>query len=479
MSEDAAPPPRRVRVAVAGASGFVGQALLPELARDFDVVALARDPGRRAAEPTAGVDWRACDLFSLLDTERALEGADLAVYLVHSMLPSARLVQGRFEDLDLIAADNFGRAARAAGVARIVCLGGLLPPGDGLSRHLASRLEVEETLRASGVPLTTLRAGLVVGAGGSSFEMLVRLVKRLPAMLCPAWTLTRTQPVALADVVAVIRAALTREEALGETLDVGGPDVLTYREMLAETARQLGLRRLLVPLSLFSPRLSTLWVRLFTGAPRALVAPLVESLSHEMVARDRSLQVALAGEAKPFRQALAGALAESSGTTALERMRARPSVRVVRSVQRLPLPRGWDAERAAREYGLWLPRAFRPFLEVGTDGAARLAFRLRPLRAPLLVLELSPERSSPSRALLYIRGGLLARPGERGRLEFREALGGRVLLAAIHDFEPRLPWSVYVATQAVLHVAVMRAFGRHLAGAPGGPEGRTLAADVT
>ncbi|MFN7989232.1 MAG: NAD(P)H-binding protein [Thermoanaerobaculia bacterium] len=479
MQEEAAQPSRKLRVVVAGASGFVGQALLPVLARDFDVVALARDPGRRAAGSPAGVAWRACDLFSLLDAERALEGADLAVYLVHSMLPSARLVQGSFEDLDLIAADNFGRAARAAGVARIVYLGGLLPAGEGLSRHLASRLEVEETLRASGVLLTTLRAGLVVGAGGSSFEMLVRLVKRLPAMLCPAWTLTRTQPVALSDVVATIRAALTRDEALGATLDVGGPEVLTYRGMLAETARQLGLKRLLVPLSLFSPRLSTLWVRLFTGAPRALVAPLVESLSHEMVARDRALQTALAGKAMPFRQALAVALAAGSGTTALERMRSRPSVRVVRSVQRLPLPRGWDAEGAAREYGTWLPRAFRPFLEVAVEGGTRFSFRFRPLRAPLLVLELSPERSSRSRALFYIRGGLLARPGERGRLEFREALGGRVLLAAIHDFEPRLPWPLYVATQAVLHLAVMRAFGRHLAAAASAPEGTALAADLT
>lgn len=476
MQAAAPPPPRRLRVAVAGASGFVGQALLPVLAREFDVVALARDPGRRATGSPAGVTWRACDLFSLLDAERALAGVDLAVYLVHSMLPSARLVQGSFEDLDLIAADNFGRAARAARVSRIVYLGGLLPAGEPLSRHLASRLEVEETLRASGVPLTTLRAGLVVGAGGSSFEMLARLVKRLPAMLCPAWTLTRTQPVALSDVVATLRAALTRVEALGATLDVGGPEVLTYRGMLAETARQLGLRRLLVPVSLLSPRLSTLWVRLFTGAPRALVAPLVESLSHEMVARDRSLQVALAGEAKPFREALAEALAPGPGSTALERMRARPAARLVRSVQRLPLPRGWDAEGAAREYGAWLPRAFRPFLEVSAEGGTRFAFRARPFRAPLLVLELSPERSSRSRALFYIRAGLLVRPGERGRLEFREALGGRVLLAAIHDFRPRLPWPLYVATQAVAHLAVMRAFGRHLDGLASGPEEAALAA---
>lgn len=465
MEDPPGPALPRLRVAVAGASGFVGRALLPVLARDFDVVALTRDPSRAPAAP--GVEWRACDLFSLLDAERALAGVDLAVYLVHSMMPSARLVQGSFEDLDLIAADNFARAARSARVRQVVYLGGLLPEAkEGLSRHLGSRLEVEEALRAGGVPVTTLRAGLVVGPGGSSFDVMSRLVRRLPAMVCPAWTSTRTQPVALADVVAVIRAVLGRPDALGATADLGGPDVLTYREMLARTARAMGVRRLLLRVGLFTPRLSTLWVRLVTGAPWELVAPLVESLEHEMVARDRSLQLRLVGDGAPFDEALRGALAGEPAGSALARMVRRPEGRLVRSVQRLPLPKGWDAARAARAYLAWLPRALRPVLSVAAEGE-RVAFRLRPLRAPLLVLELAAERSSPSRALFYVRGGLLAGPGGRGRLEFREAKGGRALLAAIHDFRPRLPWPLYVATQAVAHLAVMRAFGRHLAAAGG------------
>lgn len=463
-------PAARPRVAVAGASGFVGRALLPVLARDFDVVALTRDAAKAPAA-RAGVEWRGCDLFSLLDAERALAGADSAVYLVHSMMPSARLVQGSFEDLDLIAAGNFARAARAAGVRQVVYLGGLLPEDrEGLSRHLRSRLEVEEALREGGVPVTTLRAGLVVGAGGSSFEVMTRLVRRLPAMVCPAWTATRTQPVALGDVVAAIRAVLGRSEALGATADLGGPEATTYLGMLRETARALGVRRLFLRVGLFTPRLSTLWVRLVTGAPGELVAPLVESLEHEMVARDRSLQLRLVGEGTPLAEALAGALAAPSAPSALARMRRRPAGRLVRSVQRLPLPPGWDAARAAREYPAWLPRALWPFLSVSAEGD-RVAFRLRPLPTPLLVLELSAERSSTSRSLFYVRGGLLAAEGARGRLEFREAPGGRALLAAIHDFRPRLPWPVYVATQALVHLAVMRAFGRHLAArAPEAPE---------
>ena len=456
-------PPRRPRVAVAGASGFVGSALLPALAERFDVVALTRDPSRAPAGAN-GVEWRGCDLFSLLDAEKALAGADLAVYLVHSMMPSARLVQGSFEDLDLIAADNFARAARAAGVRQVVYLGGLLPGStEGLSRHLASRLEVEEALRAGGVPVTTLRAGLVVGPGGSSFDMMARLVRRLPAMVCPAWTSTRTQPVALGDVVAVILGVLDERGTFGATADLGGPQVTTYLGMLEATARALGVRRLFLRVGLFTPRLSTLWVRLVTGAPRELVAPLVESLSHEMVARDRSLQLRLVGEGTPFETAVGKALSREAPAGALERMTRRPAARLVRSVQRLPLPRGWDAARAARAYLAWLPRALWPFLSVEADGE-RIAFRLRPLRAPLLVLELAAERSSASRALFYVRGGLLSARGARGRLELRETPAGDALLAAIHDFEPRLPWPLYVATQALVHLAVMRAFGRHLAG---------------
>ena len=151
------------------------------------------------------------DSFSVQQTRDALEGADVAVYLVHSMSPNSRLTQGRFEDLDLLLADNFGRAASAAGVQRIVYLGGLMPKEDPseLSAHLASRFEVEKALGAHGVPVTAVRAGLVVGAEGSSLNILVRLVERLPLMVCPSWTSSRTQPIALSDVVEILARCCT------------------------------------------------------------------------------------------------------------------------------------------------------------------------------------------------------------------------------------------------------------------------------
>ena len=158
---------------------------------------------RSAAAPADGADpaveWRTCDLFSLAQTELAVHGADVAVYLVHSMLPAARLTQASFEDTDLLLADNFARACAKSGIRRVVYLGGLIPRADGLSRHLQSRLEVERVLASRGAQVVSLRAGLVLGGEGSSFQMLMTLVQRLPVMICPAWLATPTQPIAIAN----------------------------------------------------------------------------------------------------------------------------------------------------------------------------------------------------------------------------------------------------------------------------------------
>jgi uncharacterized protein YbjT (DUF2867 family) len=457
----------RPTVAVAGASGFVGQALAPVLGRRFRTVGLTR----AARGPGDGYEaWRACDLFSLSDAERALEGATYAVYLVHSMLPSARLTQGRFEDLDLVCADNFARAARRAGVRQTVYLGGLLPEQGELSAHLESRREVERTLGGHGVPVTTLRAGLILGAGGSSFQIMRRLVERLPVMAVPAWTDTASQPIALDDVVALVDHCLGRAEVLGQTYDVGGPEILTYREMMAKTAEALGLRRRMLKVPVLSPGLSRLWVSLVTGAPRALVAPLVQSLAHPMVARDRRLQEAAGIPGISFSEAIARAIAvEHEAVTARTslpprafRSAAPERRRGVRSVQRLPLPPGRDAEWVADEYMRWLPSGMRP-LRVEVDAVRVARFYLLGVPSALLELSFAPGRSGSERQLFRITGGLLAASGGRGRLEMRVTPDGRTVLAAIHDFEPALPWPIYRHTQALVHLWVMHAFGLHLA----------------
>lgn len=452
-------------IAVAGASGFVGRHLCRSLAEaGHRVVALSRS-GRAPVDHPA-VEGRACDLFSLLDLERALAGAEQAVYLVHSMLPSARLTQASFADLDLLLADNFARACQTHGVRHIVYLGGLLPAGSGRSAHLASREEVEGGLAAHGATVTTLRAGLVVGPGGSSFEMVTALARRLPLMVCPSWTRTLTQPVALDDVVALITAVVRHPEVWGQAWDIGGPDVLTYQDILVRTGALLGRRIRVLPAPFVSPRLSVLWVCAVTGAPRALVAPLVQSLTHPMVCRDRALQERLGIPGRSFAEALARAVVRAPRLPPARERRApaqrKPSV--VRSVQRLPVPPGRDAAWMAEEYMRWLPRAMAPLLAVEVRDGRVVQFRLRGTGTLLLELTYAPHRSTPRRVLLYLTGGRLAATARtRGRLEFRLNPDQATALAAIHDFEPSLPWPIYTLTQAPAHLWVMRRFARHLA----------------
>lgn len=452
-------------VAIAGATGFVGRALCDALAPDHRVIALSR---RDSEMP--GVETRTCDLFVLEQVSAALAGADVAIYLVHSMLPSARLVQAGFADLDLLLADDFARAAARAGVRRILYVGGLVPGDVPLSPHLASRREVEEALAAHGATLTALRCGIIVGPGSSSLWILANLVRRLPAMILPRWTESSSQPIALADLVRAVRIALAEPELRG-AFDLGGPDRMSYREMLARTARFLGRRRWLLRVPLFSPRLSRLWVSVFGSAPRALVAPLVESLRHDMCIAPNPLQARIAAEAKGFEAALAEALdAEgrprpppSSIRLGAAARRDLYEARSVRSLQRLPLPPGRDARWAAAEYLRFLPRFMRPWIRVETDTAGGARFFLAGTRLCLLALRLAAG-CDPDRSEWHIVGGaMLAKDaGPIGRFELREVLGRRALLAAIHDYRPALPWPVYAATQARVHLAVMRGFGRHL-----------------
>jgi uncharacterized protein YbjT (DUF2867 family) len=464
---------KRLKVAIAGASGFVGRALIEALGPWCDIVALSRDPGRlqdtaRTATATlGGLQWRRCDLFSALETEHALAGCDVAVFLVHSMLPTARLTQGGFDDLDLMIADNFGRAALACGVKKVVYLGGIIP-GDDLSRHLASRLEVEEAIAVHGVPLIALRAGLVIGPGGSSFDMMRKLVERLPMMVCPKWTRTRSCPVALSDVVEVMSRVVRDSGVAPGAYDLGGSEEVTYLEMMKITGAMMGKRRLMIPVFLFSPKLSRLWVRLVTGAPKELIAPLVESLRHEMIPRDHAIFDRYKIKPISFRQALKDALENGRKAAPRGVSRKVTGVNTVCSVQRLPLPRGRDAAWTADRYAHWLIRFLWPFIltERTQDGSLVFKFRFftSSIELTLLYLKYVAGRSTAQRQLFFITGGALTDHSatKAGRFEFREVLGGKYVMAAIFDWPPALPWWVYKNTQAIVHLFVMRAFRAHL-----------------
>jgi uncharacterized protein YbjT (DUF2867 family) len=291
------------RVLLTGATGYVGGRLLTALeAGGYHVRCLARRPEALRHRTGPRVEVVAGDVQDPASLERAVAGCEVAYYLVHSMG-----VGGGFEEADRRAATSFGQAARVAGVRRIIYLGGL-GSGSALSPHLASRQEVGRLLAASGVPTIEFRASIVLGSGSLSFEMIRALVERLPVMVAPRWVRTRTQPIAVEDLVAYLLAGLDLDTAESRVFEIGGADVVSYEGLMREYARQRGLRRLLLPVPVLSPALSSLWLGLVTPLYARVGRKLVDSLRNPTVVRDPAALAAFPVKPRGVREAIARAL---------------------------------------------------------------------------------------------------------------------------------------------------------------------------
>ena len=270
-----------MRILVVGASGYIGSRLVPRLQADgHDLTLMSRDV-RPLADRFPDTRVVAADLLEPATLGPALDGIEVAYYLAHSMRAGER----GFAERDRLAAANFARAAARADIARIVYLGGLGEDDGDLSTHLSSRQETGAELAAHGVPVTEFRAAVIIGSGSASFEILRHLTERLPIMVTPKWVRTRCQPIAIADIREYLVAALDHPEVVG-VVEVGGPDVLSYGEMMREYARLRGLRRLMIPVPVLTPRLSSYWVSLVTPVPSGIARPLVEGLRNEVVVHD-------------------------------------------------------------------------------------------------------------------------------------------------------------------------------------------------
>jgi uncharacterized protein YbjT (DUF2867 family) len=275
-------------VLVTGVTGYIGGRLVPELlAAGFRVRALARHARRLRDRPWfSPIEVVEGDASDFATVKGALEGVDVAYYLLHSLGTGPKFAQ-----TDRRTALTFAQAARETGVGRIVYLGGLYPVGEDLSSHLQSRKEVGEILLASGVPTTVLRAAVILGSGSASFEMLRYLTERLPVMITPRWVRTKIQPIAIRDVLRYLVGSAFMPPEVNRAFDIGGPEVLTYRDMMQRYARVAGLpRRVILPVNVLTPRLSSHWVGVVTPVPNSIARPLVGSLVHEVVVKDEEVK---------------------------------------------------------------------------------------------------------------------------------------------------------------------------------------------
>lgn len=461
-----------MKVVIAGSTGFIGKRLIESLNRDSriqQIIALSRS--EKAPNPhEPKIIPRKSDLADLESIRSGVRGASVAIYLVHSMSPQARLDQGDFDDFDLHQADNFARACSLENVGRIFYLGGIIPATTEIesnwSAHLRSRLEVERVLGTYGSITTAFRAGLVIGSGGSSSEMLLRLVQRLPLMLAPTWTQTRSEPIDVEDVVYAIHETLFREDLQNRSWDLTAGEIVSYRWLMEETARILGLSRTIIPIPVLSPSVSKLWVSAVSGAPRALVYPLIKSLTHEMLSRESHRLLPILSR-KPvslhesLKQMVLGPTHVPVAYLPKKEILSSHTVRSIQRIRNITHEKLRTIGSVAERYFEWLPLFLFKVLTIRkhqTTQETRIQFLIRFTSIVLLDLKAISE---PGKSIetFRIEGGWLKRKGTGGILEFRPVTSENCILSIVQDFVPRLPWPIYRMTQALIHLWVMNRFG--------------------
>ncbi|MEO8126483.1 MAG: SDR family oxidoreductase [Bryobacteraceae bacterium] len=303
-------------IAIAGATGYIGGRLIPRLLdTNHTVRCLVRSPDKlrdRIWSDNAAIEIVQTDLADADTLTANLKGCDAAFYLVHSMMSAGT----EYEERDRHLASCFAVAARNAGVARIIYLGGLGETGPGLSSHLASRREVEAALASTGVPVTVLRAAMIIGSGSASFEILRYLVERLPVMITPKWVSTPCQPISVKNVIEYLAGSLSAAETTGGTFDIGGSEVLRYRDIMQVMAEELGLgRRWIIPVPVLTPRLSSLWIHLITPLSRHIAKPLAEGLKNPVVCRENHIVNLIPQTLLSVRESIRTALCQIAGNS--------------------------------------------------------------------------------------------------------------------------------------------------------------------
>ncbi len=350
------------KILVVGATGYVGGHLVSRLVQaGYDVRCLARNPARLTGRSWGSVEVVRGDVLRPETLPVALEGVSVAYYLVHSMGAGEQ----SFEEQDLEAARNFGRAAKEAGVARVVYLGGL-GHGDSRSSHLRSRQETGDMLRAEGPPVTEFRAAVIVGPGSISFELIRYLTERLPVLICPRWVSTRCQPIGIGDVLRYLVECLEEPRSVGRILEIGGADVLTYGDMMKQYAKMRGLSRWLINVPVLTPRLSSYWVDFVTPIPARIVRPLIEGLRSEVVVHDPVARDMFPWQPHSYKDAVYSAL-EREESNAVEIVWSTPLSALSRAAEpdQLTTTQGMILDKRQIEVATSAEQVYRTFMGIG------------------------------------------------------------------------------------------------------------------
>ncbi|MGO3497475.1 MAG: NAD-dependent epimerase/dehydratase family protein [Staphylococcus equorum] len=445
------------KILLTGASGYIGSHLMNKLKDNYEIIAISRNIENKSNEHN--VTWKAADLFDLNEITEVMEDIDIAIYLVHSMMPSAKLTQASFEDMDALLADNFAKAASYNKVQHIVFMSGLIPNTNELSPHLRSRLECEQILGSYGVPVSTLRAGLIIGSKGSSYPILKKLVERLPGLLLPKWAYNTTLPVAIDDVIDGLYKIVERNPNENESIDIGGPSHMTYKDLFKQTAEVLDKRLPTIDLPIIPIWLSKYWVKLISGVPKEMVYPLMDSLIHDMIRNDENIVKDISIGKIDYKESVRNALEEETKTQKKGKSSRKGDIKDVRAISRVVLPKDVNMIQLAESYANFLNRI--TLNVVNSDfNEDNFTISVPCLNKDLLLLSKELKTSNNERILYRIVGGDFALDSDGGnaRLEFRRLPNSDACIIALQEYEPTLPWWVYKYTQAKVHKSVMNLF---------------------
>lgn len=445
------------KILLTGASGYIGSHLMNKLKDNYEIIAISRNIENKSNEHN--VTWKAADLFDLNEITEVMEDIDIAIYLVHSMMPSAKLTQASFEDMDALLADNFAKAASYNKVQHIVFMSGLIPNTNELSPHLRSRLECEQILGSYGVPVSTLRAGLIIGSKGSSYPILKKLVERLPGLLLPKWAYNTTLPVAIDDMIDGLYKIVERNPNENESIDIGGPSHMTYKDLFKQTAEVLDKRLPTIDLPIIPIWLSKYWVKLISGVPKEMVYPLMDSLIHDMIRNDENVVKDISIGKIDYKESVRNALEEETKTQKKGKSSRKGDIKDVRAISRVVLPKDVNMIQLAESYANFLNRI--TLNVVNSDfNEDNFTISVPFLNKDLLLLSKDFKASNNERILYRIVGGDFALDSDGGnaRLEFRRLPNSDACIIALQEYEPTLPWWVYKYTQAKVHKSVMNLF---------------------